>query len=153
SLGGLYQPPRRRPRSGQPPEGGLFMSHARRDCIGNETPRNGQAPIRLDLKVRDPTVIDYLARFKEEDRPERALDALKVGAIALRWASPALDAEEVARQVERQIGPGSDLAKALDPSNKNGVVARIEDRVQGVVEETLKPVLGEFSLDREGSAL
>jgi hypothetical protein len=105
------------------------------------------------LVVRDHTVIDYLATFDEEDRPERALDALKVGAIALRSASPTLDADVVARQLERQIGPGSDFARALDPNNKTGVPTLIEVRVKELLEGKLKAVLDEFSLDREGSAL
>ncbi len=129
------------------------MSHARGICIRGETSGNGRAAIRLNLEVRDHSVIDYLARFEEEDRLERALDALKVGVIALRSASPTLDAEVVARQFEQQIGPGSHFARALDPNNKKGVVALIEDRVQELFEGMRKEVLGEFSLDRKGSAL
>jgi hypothetical protein len=125
------------------------MSHARRICIGDETSGDGRAAICLDLEVRDPTVNDYLARFDAEDRPDKALDALKVGVIALQSVSPTLDAEEVARQLEQQIGPGSPFARALDPNNRRGVIALIEEQV----EKKLKRVLNEFSLDHKGSAL
>jgi hypothetical protein len=129
------------------------MSFAQRIRTGGEASRNSRAAILLDLEVRDHTVLDYLAKFKEEDRPERALDALKMGVIALRSAGPTLDAEVVARQLERLIGPGSDFARALDPTNQKGVIALIEARVQELLEGKLKAVLGEFSLDRRGSAL
>jgi hypothetical protein len=105
------------------------------------------------LEVRDRTVIDYLERFDEEDRPERALDALRVGVIALRSANPTLDSEVVARLLEQQLGPGSDFARALDPNNKRGVIALIEERVKEQVEKKLKRLLDEFSLDRKESAL
>jgi hypothetical protein len=122
-------------------------------CADNETSRNGRAPIRLDLEVRDPNVIDYLARFQEKDRLDRALGALSVGVIAIRSAGPTLDAEVVGRQLQRWIGPGSHFANSLDPNNKMGIIALILDRAQVLLEENRKAVLGEFSLDDKGSAL
>jgi hypothetical protein len=93
------------------------MLHARKVRPDGEPSTNSRAAIFLDLEARDPTVIAYLAKFDEEDRPERALDALRVGVIALRTASPTLDGEVVARLLEQQLGPASDFARALDPDN------------------------------------
>jgi hypothetical protein len=78
---------------------------------------------------------------------------MRVGVIALRSASPTLDADVVARQLERQIGPGSDFARAIDPTNKASVITLIEDRVTELLDGKMKTVLCEFSLDRKGSAL
>jgi hypothetical protein len=129
------------------------MSYAQRVHAGAENSRNGRAAIRLALEVRDRTVLDYLEKFDEEDRPERALDALRVGVIALRSVSPTLDADAFARQLEQQIGPGSNFARTLDPNNREGVIALIEERVKDQVEKKIKTLLDEFSLDRKESAL
>jgi hypothetical protein len=125
------------------------MSIRRRVSIGGESSRNGRATTRLELEVRDRSVIDYLEKFDEKDRPERALDALKVGVIALRWASPTLDGEVVARLLEQQLGPGSNFARALDPNNRESVIALIAEQF----ESETKRLLDEFSLDRKDSAL
>ncbi len=62
--------------------------------------------LRLELKVQDPIVAQYLADFEEPERSEKALEALKVGVIAIRSASPALDTrivEEKFAEVEKKI--------------------------------------------------
>jgi len=129
------------------------MSFDRRIGIGSKTSRNGRGVIRLELEVHDRKVIDYLERFDEKDRRERALDALKVGVMVLRSASPTLDGEVVDRLLEQQLGPGSSFARALDPNNREGVIALIEERVKEQVEKKIKPLLDEFSLDRKDSGL
>src|SRR5262249_46067366 len=130
-----------------------IMSHEARNRIGGTVPTNGQATIQLALDVSDPTVVEYLQRFDASQRPDKALKALKEGDIAIRSASPTLDAQVVGRLLEQQLGPGSDVARALDPNNKKSVVAVIEARVQALVEAKLEKVLEEFSLDRKESAL
>lgn len=60
----------------------------------------------LTLEVTDTIVSEYLQQFAEEERPRKALDALKVGVIAIQSASPSLDTrvvEEKFRQVEREM--------------------------------------------------
>jgi hypothetical protein len=174
----------------------------------------------LNLVVSDRNVLAYLAQFKDEEvQCEKALEALKVGVIAIQSASPTLDTEVVrakftevesrlkdqmgefqkkigdslvryfadrdgvvprsidgvfgekgvlarhfqtffdpgegrlARLMQTQIGPQSNFGKALDPQNKQGVIALIEARVQKLVEEKLDDVLQQFSLDEDGSAM
>jgi hypothetical protein len=55
--------------------------------------------------------------------------------------------------IDKQIGPSSEFAKALDPKNQDGVIALIESRVRKLVDNKLGELRGEFSLDNEESAL
>jgi len=175
--------------------------------------------IVLTLEVTERVVLEYLEQFPEETRCEKALDALKVGVIAIQSASPSLDTrvvEEKFRQVEteinravedfkeelktkleqyfkaeggalplcldryfgengnlsrvmeayfdtekgrlsellkRQIGPESFLGRQVDPSNREGLLFRIEKLVEEIIKENSQKVLGSFSLDDESSAL
>ena len=59
--------------------------------------------VQLDLVITDPTVVKYLSQFDEPDRTEHALEALKVGVIAIQSASPTLDA----RVVDAYLGSGA----------------------------------------------
>jgi hypothetical protein len=70
----------------------------------------------LTLEVTDTVVFEYLKRFSDDERPQKALDALKVGVIAIQSASPSLDTrvvEEKFRQVEREIDEKMDQALKL----------------------------------------
>jgi hypothetical protein len=49
----------------------------------------------LLLKINDPQIISYLNKFTEDERRQKAIEALKVGIIALESASPTLDARIV----------------------------------------------------------
>ena len=58
--------------------------------------------LRLEIEITDEDVIRFLEQFREEERSSRALEALKVGVIAIRSASPTLDTavvEEKFREV------------------------------------------------------
>lgn len=176
-------------------------------------------PLQLVLNVRDALVIKYLTRFDSTDREERALEALKVGVIAIQSASPTLDTRivdekfreveksiddylnnfkdnlrsnleehfkpdsgslaisfdgflgekgilaqlfnqyfgvdggKVARLMQDHIGPSSGFAKALDPTNKESVISRIEDSVKKHLQEKSDEIIKQFSLDHEDSAL
>jgi hypothetical protein len=60
---------------------------------------------------------------------------------------------KLSRLMQTQIGPESRFGKALDPQNKQGIVALIEVRVQELIEAKLDEVLQQFSLDEDGSAM
>ena len=63
-------------------------------------------PLVLTLNVSDPLITDFLMSFPEETREKKALEALKVGVIAIQSASPSLDTkivEEKFREVESKI--------------------------------------------------
>lgn len=62
-------------------------------------------PLHLVLNVHDTLIIKYLTQFNV-DREEKALEALKVGVIAIQSASPTLDTravDEKFREVEKSI--------------------------------------------------
>jgi hypothetical protein len=174
----------------------------------------------LTLIITDRNALAYLAQFEEEEtKCEKALEALKVGVIAIQSASPTLDTQVVqakfsevegrmreqmaefqmkvkddlcryfeeqegvvprsidgvfgengaltrtfqnffdpnegklSRLMQAQIGPQSTFGKALDPQNKQGIVALVEARVRELVEAKLDEVLQQFSLDEDGSAM
>jgi len=176
--------------------------------------------LNLSLEVTDPNVIAYLTAFEgEQVRCEMAHEALKVGVIAIRSASPTLDTTVVqakfsdmearlrdyvdefmtavqgematyfkdqdglvpkslqgafgehgqlartfqqffdpshgrlATLMQQQIGPASVFGRALDPKNKDGILALIEAKVQSLIEGRLEVIVGEFSLDNEASAM
>src|SRR5579863_510177 len=69
-------------------------------------PANENAPtVRLILCITDPEVAHELR--EHEEGPERdafAKHALRIGVVALRHASGALDAQSIQRESERMLG-------------------------------------------------
>lgn len=62
--------------------------------------------LEVTLLIEDPQIVRYLSRFSQDRRNEKALEALKVGVLALESASPTLDArivEERFRSTEAAI--------------------------------------------------
>ena len=60
----------------------------------------------LNLEVSDPVVVQYLRGFRPDERDAMAVEALKVGVIALRSVSPTLDAgivEQKFKDLERSL--------------------------------------------------
>lgn len=60
----------------------------------------------LELEITESSIIDFLLQFPEETRSSKAIEALKVGIIAIRSASPTLDTrvvEDKFRDVQIQI--------------------------------------------------
>lgn len=152
----------------------------------------------------DTLILDYLIPFERSSWEDKAREALQIGVVALKAASPVLDAkiiEEKFRDVQREIdgrlkdfetelsgilkgyfdketghvnrvftdvfgptgqlhmrldkviGPGSEFAKKLDPSNRESVIASIEKTVEELLAEELNGLKKDFSLDEEDSAL
>ncbi|GAB6281074.1 MAG: hypothetical protein STSR0007_12290 [Thermovirga sp.] len=71
----------------------------------------------LELSITDNNVIDFLFQFPEETRSLKAMEAMKVGVIAIRSASPTLDTrvvEEKFREIQSRIaGDVSDFREEL----------------------------------------
>ena len=68
----------------------------------------------LSLEISDPLIQDFLLQFPEDVREQKALEALKVGVIAIQYASPSLDTrivEEKFREVEGDIRENVDAFK------------------------------------------
>jgi hypothetical protein len=57
-------------------------------CADGE--RNGDSALLLSLEVREPVVLAFLHRYEEAARSSKALEALKVGVIAIQSAGPSL---------------------------------------------------------------
>ncbi len=69
-------------------------------------PANHNAePIRLELVVRDPEIANELVqRTTGRERDDYAVSALRLGVLALRQASGALDSQTIQREGERLLG-------------------------------------------------
>src|SRR5579872_5875960 len=73
---------------------------------GDCNPGKPGASLLLQLHIEDTDVIDYLQSFPPEEREGKALEALRVGVIALRSVTPALDTSIVDRkfgELERNV--------------------------------------------------
>jgi hypothetical protein len=94
---------------------------------GTATP-SADSGISLTLATSDPIIVDYLSKFDDSTRPAKALEALRVGIIAIQSASPALDTrvvEEKFREVEGRLqshvqGFRDELQRSLDDLFKSG---------------------------------
>ena len=78
------------------------------DDVGIGVQRTNGDPrvLRLELEVQDPVVHKYLAGFEKASRGQKALEALRVGVIAIQSAATTLDTkivEEKFRQLEEAI--------------------------------------------------
>jgi hypothetical protein len=79
--------------------------------------------IPLALEVREPLLVAYFERFAEPERAAKALEALKVGVIALQTACPTLDTQIVKDQfAEMQDDFGQALSRYF--AEKDGIVPK-----------------------------
>jgi hypothetical protein len=93
--------------------------------------RNVCSAISLKLEIREPLLVGYFEPFEELERSAKALEALKVGVIALQTACPTLDTQIVKDQfAEIQRDFGKALADYFGEKN-------------GLVPKTLNDALGE----------
>ena len=68
----------------------------------------------LKLTVKDDNIIKYLMNYESPQREDKALEALKVGVIAILSASPSLDTkvvEEKFNKIERSLQEYSEVFK------------------------------------------
>jgi hypothetical protein len=66
----------------------------------------GEKVLHLELEIADRDIVRFLEQFDGEERRSKALEALKVGVIAIQSASPTLDTrivEEKFREVQARI--------------------------------------------------
>lgn len=111
--------------------------------------------LQLKLVVDDTSVVKYLTQFEEPERSDKAIEALRVGVIAIQSASPNLDTtivEEKFREVEKSIDtcinefkqdlrgklednfkPGSgNVPRSIENAfGENGTVSRVFDQYFG----------------------
>src|SRR5438093_12403445 len=85
--------------------------------------RNDCPVIALALEVREPLLVAYFEPFAEPERSAKALEALKVGVIALQTACPTLDTQIVKDQFAEMQGDfGEALARYF--KEKDGIVPK-----------------------------
>ena len=88
--------------------------------------------IPLELTVSDHDTIWALAKYGAgPERDEFALEALKIGVLALRHASGALDSDFIQRETTRLVDT---LRQQLDQH-----ASRAQDRLTGSLKDTLIP--------------
>jgi hypothetical protein len=91
------------------------------DLAGNG--RQDCSVISLNLEVREPLLVAYFEPFEEPERSAKALEALKVGVIALQTACPTLDTQIVKDQfAEMQQDFGEAFARYF--AEKDGIVPK-----------------------------
>ena len=101
---------------------------------GGETP----FAIELELTVKDRDVIaELIAHPEGREREEFALEALKIGVLALRRASSALDGEFIKRETDRLL---ESLADRLE---NHGKLAK--ERIDASLRDYFHPESGQFS--------
>src|SRR5262249_35860249 len=139
-----------------PGEGFLMATnHSNRFSHSNES------SMHLELEVCDPLVVGFLEPFEGPARTAKALEALRVGAGVLQMGSPTMDLQMVKdefgdlhvelknslanyfkdehgilpRSLDGYFGENGTVTRAfLDPNNKKGVLAMIEERVTELTE-------------------
>lgn len=60
---------------------------------------------------------------------------------------------QLTQLLHKQIGPSSEFAKSIDPSNKESVISKIEEIVNANLQEYSDKIIKQFSLDIEDSSL
>jgi hypothetical protein len=86
--------------------------------------------LKLTLLVDDVNVVKYLNKFEEPERSDKAIEALRVGVIAIQSASPSLDTtivEDKFREVQTDI---------------DACIKAFENDLKGKLEENFKPGSG-----------
>ena len=98
--------------------------------------------LSLKLTVKDENVIKYLISYESPQREDKALEALKVGVIAILSASPCLDTkivEEKFNEIEKNLQEYSGaFKKALEEELK-----KYFEKERGDVPAVINSVLGE----------
>ncbi len=95
---------------------------------GSEVHGDGRSVMQLVLQIDDPVVVGYLQVLEEPDRSAKALEALKVGVIAIQSASPTLDTQvvqakfkEVEASLKEQVNEfKTEIAKKLEEYFREG---------------------------------
>lgn len=94
--------------------------------------------LALELLVRDREVIDALLEHRDEgDREQFALDALRIGVVALRHASGRLDAEMLRRETTQLL---TTLGEKLEHHAQSS-----HERLNGALKEYFDPQNGRFN--------
>jgi hypothetical protein len=120
----------------------MSTSRFSRAHLGTDGLCNGDSAVLLTLEVQEPIILGYLHRFGEEERPVKALEALKVGVIAIQSASPTLDT----RVVEEKFGQVEGRIKECTEEFNKEIAEKLAEyfkKGDGVVPKSLDGLFGE----------
>jgi hypothetical protein len=110
---------------------------AMRVIDANCNPEFEDFALRLELRLCDPAVVDWLRAFEPGERESKAAEALKVGIIALRSVTPVLDASIVDQKFK-------DLERELE-DYANDFAVKLQDRLDradGSLSQTFEEYFG-----------
>ncbi|QDS97176.1 hypothetical protein [Adhaeretor mobilis] len=94
--------------------------------------------VHLDLKVIDPDTIRELTQHAEgADRDEFALEALKIGVLALRRASSSFDADYIKRETDRLLDT---MRRQLEDHTRGS-----QEKLAGALKHYFDPESGQFN--------
>ncbi|GIW83130.1 MAG: hypothetical protein KatS3mg105_4937 [Gemmatales bacterium] len=99
--------------------------------------------MNLALVVTDQAVLAYLSKFDDEEtKCEKALEALKVGVIAIQSASPTLDTSVVQAHFAKMEASMREYVTAFQDSIKGDLKKYFESE-NGVVPRTFDDIIGD----------
>lgn len=107
-----------------------------------------------DAEVRIKAVVDGAEKYLKN-----LLDAVMQSAFGDRGQVQSLldryftDKGLVGSLVSKLVGPGSDFFKSIDPKNRDGVLAQIEEVLKSHLSGAMDSVVKQFSLDNEDGAI
>ena len=114
------------------------MSETLQNSLSSSAVEDLPYSLSLELTVEDRDTIRELARFAEgADREEYALEALKIGVVALKHAAGAFDTEFIKRETNR-------LVESLD-QQLNGHARHVQQRLSDSLGNYFDPESGKFS--------
>lgn len=136
---------------------------------------NGNNNIKLDLRISDPELREELKKHEEgEERDAFAIQAMRIGVMAIRHAQGQIDVDKIQREGDRIIeNTKSTLTNYLDPDRghfhrqiqqlikQDGELEKaIRKQIEGsdsplnqTLAEWIGKILEEFSLDDKDSSL
>ncbi|MDJ0864886.1 MAG: hypothetical protein QNK03_02180 [Myxococcota bacterium] len=111
--------------------------HEMADRVADALTAEDRSVLELELRVRDPEVIEELVGHESpREREAFALAALRIGVLSLRTARGQVDAQTVRGEVERMLG---DLRKGLDEHR-----GTLQLEVERTLREYFDPKSGRF---------
>ena len=114
------------------------MSDTLQDSQSNSAVEDLPFSLPLELTVEDRDTIRELAKFSEgPEREDYALEALKIGVVALKHAAGAFDTEFIKKETNR-------LVESLD-QQFSGHSLLVKQRLSNSLEEYFDPQSGKFS--------
>lgn len=114
------------------------MSNVYQETLSFQSTDDQPESVSLDLVVEDKDTIRALIQHAEgPERDEYALEALKIGVLALRHAAGALDIDTIQRETTRLV---ETLRQQLDDHSRQS-----QEKLTGSFKEYLDPENGQFS--------